>query len=355
MDDVNVIVTGAGAPGIAGTIYSLRNNYDERKIRLIGTDIKDGVIGKYLMDSFYIVPHPSNEKDFVDRFLGICEKEHVNVILPQVTNELEIFAKNKKIFEKKGVKVGVSDFKGLHTSNNKFLLAKIAKKIGCSVPRFTLVKTWDEFESVLPSFDYPKKSVVVKPPVSRGMRGLRIIDENKDRFSLWSDEKPTGVYLTKKWFKDIFIGKDFPELMVLEYLPGEEYTVDSLASSGKSHITIPRKRLQIRSGITFQGIVEQNEKIINYSNALTRKLALSYAFGFQFKLDENDDPKLLECNPRIQGTMIMATFAGANIIYSALKLSLDETIPDFDIKWNTEFLRYWGGISVIDGELDGKL
>ena len=42
---------------------------------------------------------------------------------------------------------------------------------------------------------------------------------------------------------------------------------------------------------------------------------LRYAFGFQFIGD-----KLLECNPRVQGTMIASTYAGCNIIYSAVKM-----------------------------------
>ena len=354
MDDVNVIVTGAGAPGIIGTIYSLRNNYDKRKIKLVGTDIKDGVIGKYLMNSFHVVPKP-NEREFIDKFLEICKREDIDVILPQVTNELEVFSRNKSRFEKIGVKVGVSNHDGLRIANNKFLLTRLAERIACSVPKFTLVKSLDEFEDVLPSLGYPEKPVAIKPPVSRGMRGLRIIEENKDKFDLWINEKPTGVYLTKKEFENIFEDKEFPELMVMEYLPGEEYTVDALAMNGKPFVIIPRKRLQIRSGITFQGITEEHEKIIKYSNTLIKELKLSYAFGFQFKLDENDEPKLLECNPRIQGTMVMATFANTNIIYSAVKLLLNEELPSFKVRWGTKLIRYWGGISVIDDKMVGKL
>lgn len=355
MDDINVIVTGAGAPGIVGTIYSLRNNYDNRKVKLVGTDIRDGVIGKYLMDSFHVVPKPSEDEEFIEQILEVCETENIDVILPQVTNELEVFSKNKSKFEKNGVKVGVTDYTGLHAANNKFLLTKVAEEIGCSVPKFTLVKSLSEFEDVLPSFGFPDTPVVVKPPVSRGMRGLRIIDENKDTFDLWKNEKPTGVYCTKKEFESIFENNDFPELMVIEYLPGEEYTVDALALNGTAFVIVPRKRLQIRSGITFKGIPERNEKIIRYSDALIKELKLSYAFGFQFKLDDNNEPKLLECNPRIQGTMVMAALAGANVIYSSLKLLLDEDIPKLDVNWDVEFIRYWGGISVVNDKIVGKL
>lgn len=355
MDDLNVLVTGAGAPGISGTLYSLKNNYDKRKIRIIGTDIKDDVIGKYLLDSFYLVSDPSKEKDFIDKIIDICETEEIKIILPQTTNELPVFAKNKKSFDKKEIKIGVSSFENIIKANNKFLLSETAKKIGCPFPKYALVKNWDEFEEALTFFNYPEKPIVIKPPVSSGMRGLRIIGENIDRFNLWKNEKPTGIYLTKEEFQNIFVGNKFPELMVTEYLPGEEYTVDALAIDGKSIITVPRKRLQIRTGITFKSITEKNEKMIRYSNLLTKELKLSYAFGYQFKLDENNEPKILECNPRIQGTMIASTISGANIIYSAVKLLNDEQIPSFRIEWGTKFLRYWGGISVLDDKILEKI
>ena len=43
---IAVIVTGAGAPGIQGTLYSLKQNYDNRSFHVIGTDINDFVVGK---------------------------------------------------------------------------------------------------------------------------------------------------------------------------------------------------------------------------------------------------------------------------------------------------------------------
>ena len=42
---IAVIVTGAGAPGIQGTLYSLKQNYDNRSFHVIGTDINDFVVG----------------------------------------------------------------------------------------------------------------------------------------------------------------------------------------------------------------------------------------------------------------------------------------------------------------------
>jgi len=63
-------------------------------------------------------------------------------------------------------------------------------------------------------------------------------------------------------------------------------------------------------------------------------------------MNEDGNPVLLESNPRVQGTMVMSTFCGANIIYSSVKALLGETIPEFEINWNTKLYRYWGAVGV---------
>lgn len=56
-DKISVVVTGAGAPGIAGTIYSLKNNSEGINFYITTVDIKDDVVGKYLSDLFFKSHH----------------------------------------------------------------------------------------------------------------------------------------------------------------------------------------------------------------------------------------------------------------------------------------------------------
>ena len=70
MDDLTILVTGVGAPGIKGTLYSLKENFDNRSVKVIGTDIKQEVIGTYLCDDFYRISRPS-ETAYLDQLLSI--------------------------------------------------------------------------------------------------------------------------------------------------------------------------------------------------------------------------------------------------------------------------------------------
>lgn len=350
MDDITVLITGVGAPGTKGTLYSLRNNFDNRNIIIIGTDINQDVIGRYLCDKFYNIPEPSSS-EYVPKLVSICKKESVDVLLPQTTAELPILAQSIGQFEVIGTKVAISDWKSIELANNKLELMKMAAKINVPVPGFGIVDNFDNLLEQARGWGWPESPVVVKPPISNGMRGFRIIDESIDLKNMFYSEKPLGIYLRMNSLYDI-LGSTFPQLLVMEYLPGSEYTVDVLNTN--NFTAIPRRRDLMKNGITFNGAVERNNEIIKYSERLSREIGLKYAFGFQFKLDKDNVPKLLESNPRIQGTMLLSTLAGANIIYGAIRYALGEMTPDFHIAWDTRLMRYWGGIGIRDDKLLGE-
>lgn len=338
---IKVLITGGGAPGIRGTVYSLRNNWDNRKIFCVGVDMREDVVGKYLCEKFYRVP-PAKDKNFISVLLDICEKEKVDVILPQVTDELQILAAYKKEFEKIGTSVAISDLNLIKLANNKYELTMVAKKAGVPAPQAYLVKSWSELEKAVEKIGYP---FVVKPAVSSGMRGFRVVYKYIDKKEAFFNEKPDSTKITIEELYNI-LGEAFPEIVVMEYLDGKEYSVDVLSTKDNVYAIIPRSRDQIRTGITFVGTVEKREDLICYSEKLTKALSLEFAHGFQFKEDKEGVPKIIESNPRIQGTMVLSTIAGANIIYGAVKLALNEEIPEFKIKWGTRIFRYWGGVGV---------
>ena len=94
------------------------------------------------------------------------------------------------------------------------------------------------------------------------------------------------------------------------------------------------------------------QDLIDYSLRLAERLELQYCFGFQFKLAEDGTPKILECNPRVQGTMVAGGFAGFNLIYYSIREAVGDPIKNFDparLRDGLEFIRYWGGLGIHEG------
>lgn len=342
MDNITVLITGAGAPGAPGIIKSLRRVH-ERQIKTIGVDTDVNSSGFAMVDKWHI-GEEAHSKEFIPKMLQICKENKVDVVMPLVTNELLTFAENILEFADIGSRVLVSSPEGLRVANNKYLLMKACREHGIPTPEFYPVNSWDDFREAVDQLGYPRVPVCFKPPVSRGLRGFRILRQDTDRLDLLMNYKPTDVFTNLDdvcaILKD---AKPFPALLVMEYLPGSEYSVDVLANHGESLIIIPRLREKIKMGISFVGVTENHLEIIEYSRRIVSLLKLHGNIGLQFRLNDNGVPKVIESNPRVQGTIVLCTAAGVNMVYNAVRLALGEGAINTqqDVKWGVRMIRYW--------------
>jgi len=350
MGDLKVLLTACGAPGFPSIYKSLINN-NERKIEVIGTDMNKDAVGFHMVDKGHIVPSGYSE-EFIPAMLDIAEKDGVDVIIPLATYELMVFSENKKRFEDVGTKVLVSDPGPLKTANNKGLLYGFLRERGMDMPASEMAESYDEFMAAIKKLGFPEKNVCFKPQVGKGSRGIRIITSNIDRLDMLMNQKPTHLYTTREEVEQTFAGaSNFPKMVVMEELPGLEYSVDTLADKGKAIVTIPRTRDQIKLGISFIGTAVNHTGIIEQTEKIVELIGLDYNIGLQFKEDASGKPKLIEINPRVQGTMVLATACGVTLPYLAVKLALGEDIPEQRPIWGTRVIRYWNEVFLAP---DGK-
>ncbi len=354
MSKICVLVTGGGSPGIAGTIHALRKNEDGKEVKIVAVDARDDVVGKYLADKFYQVKL-AEDKDFLDSIVEVCKKEKVDVILPQVTKELDILSSNKNELEKLNIHVAVMKKSAMEVANNKYYLMEKYVSLGLKQGKFRMLKSKKDLLDFAKEIDYPNNPFVVKPPLSNGMRGLRIVTPENISMESFLNSKPSDVTASLEKISALFDLEESPlELIGMEYFPGMEYTVDVYRSPlSKKMVVIPRSRDVIRTGITFEGELIKNEEMISISEKLANELDMTYCFGFQYKFGNDGLPHLLECNPRIQGTMIMSVLGGANMIYWSVKEALGVMVDldKVEIKWGMKFKRYWGGMGIHDGKI----
>jgi carbamoyl-phosphate synthase large subunit len=332
-------MTGAGAPGAPGIIYCLRQ---EANIQLTVADASEEAAGRWLEDDFVKIP-PGNDPGFIDFVLKICLEKKINLVLPLVTKELLAFSENKERFAANGIQILVSSANAIKISNNKSATHQFLKEKGIDLPSFSVVKTVEEFKKAAQQLGYPEKPFCMKPSVSNGSRGVRIVSENIDEQDLLFNQKPYQLHIGFDHIINILSQKSFPELLVSEYLPGPEFSVDCLANQGKTIIALPRLRKKMVNGISVQGEFVKDEAIISYCKQIIEAIGLHGNIGIQVKYDENNRPLLLEINPRVQGTIVAALGAGVNLPLLAVKQELQFPITEEELKtdWGTRFLRYW--------------
>jgi carbamoyl-phosphate synthase large subunit len=104
-----------------------------------------------------------------------------------------------------------------------------------------------------------------------------------------------------------------PDLLVMENLPGAEYTIDCFSQRKRGVLfAAARIREQTRSGIATRCTPVQLANIQDLANRIASKLELHGAWFFQLKADRAGELRLLEVAPRIAGSMALSRITGPN-------------------------------------------
>ena len=339
---INILMTGGGAPGAAGILHCLKQNPG---FNITVADANPNAIGKYLNEDFETIPF-ANDPNFIDAILSSCRRKNIHALLPLVTKELIPLAQRSNEFEMTGAKLMISPASSLEIASNKSNLYDFLQWRGIAVPEFKVAETIDQFKKAVQELGFPSKQVCFKPSVSNGSRGFRIITNQINELDLLFNYKPNSTYISFNEAKRILSAGTFPELLISEYLPGEEYSVDCLANNGDSILILPRLRKKMINGISVEGEFIKEENIIAYCKQIIKELKLHGNIGIQVKKSEAGQFLILEINPRVQGTISAALGAGINLPSLAIKqaLNLPITTEELSVKWGTKFSRYWNEV-----------
>lgn len=336
---INVLMSGAGAPGAAGILKCLQQ---DKSVHVICADADPDATGKYLANDFVSIPAAGNS-DFTDTVLSICRKKNIHVLMPLVTKELIPLSQHIKEFELAGTKLLVSSTASLEIANNKSRLYEFLQWRGLKIPNFRVVENVEQFQNAVAELGHPSKQVCFKPSVSNGSRGFRIISDQFNEADILFNQKPNNVFIRLNDVLRVLSSAPFPELLVSQYLPGDEFSVDCLCNHGKALLVLPRLRKKMVNGISVKGEFVKKDQIIDYCTRLIKELQLHGNIGIQVKADEEGEFLVLEINPRVQGTISAALGAGVNLPLLAVKQELGLPImPDeLFVKWGVRFSRYW--------------
>ncbi len=338
MKDITVLLTAAGSPSSPGLIKCLKNN-GERKVKVVGTDMKtDATIGQ-MVDIVRLVP-PASAPNYIDKLLQVCQEEKVDVLIPGISQELPGLQEKKKAFESIGTKVSVSDGEGLNIANDKIRLYQYMKAHGFDTPEFTVINCLDEFEIACKKIGYPERPICIKIKDGSGSRGIRLIDPSKSRYDIFAGEKPNSFYTAYEDMLSILEeAVAFPELMIMELLPGLEYSVDLLADHGKTLYIVGRESNVINASIPQEATLAYNEEAYEISKSIVESLSLDGNVDLDFKFDSDGHPRLMEINPRLAATLSVIAAGGVNLLYLRVKQLLGEKLPDVEVNYGVKLKR----------------
>ena len=339
---ITVLLTAAGGLGIPSIITCLKNNPEKKKIRVICADISDVPLLHFTSDGFHILPR-GDSKNYVKSLISLCRKEKINVVIPGSYTEILTISKNIENFESNNIPVTIPDHNSLGILQSKHSTYQFLEENGITVPKFYSVHNRREFLKYARILGYPRYPICFKPSeysASGGARGFRILRKNNSISTNILHDKPGSVEIDYDSTLKLFSMKKL-DMLLMEYLPGEEYSVYVLCNRGKMEYCVPQLRQKLQQFYSFEAIVKKNQKICDICKKIVEKFGFDYNVNIQLKLSHNGIPKVVEINPRMGGSISLSAAAGVNLPYYAVKLALNEKLPKQKITYNVKMIRYW--------------
>jgi len=336
------IPSGAGAPGFAGICRCLKESPD---LEVFAGDADPDAYGKALSDHFFHAP-ASNSEAYTDWVLQTAAGNSIDVILPITTRELLVLAEMQSQLQAMGIALPLTDLKNISIANHKGRLYSFLHERGYTVPAFWRVTALHALKAAIQDFGQECR-MFMKPAEGNGSRGVAVIEPvNHTLNQNFLGEKP-GVQHIGLADLDRLLPESFPgEMLLSEFLPGKEYSVDVLANQGAMLYGLCRSRDKMSAGISVRGCFVKNEEILQMSQTFVKELNLHGPIGLQFREDANGRPLLLEINPRLQGTVSSCLGAGINVPLDAVQLATGGKVrgKQQDIRWGVHFARHWSEV-----------
>ncbi|ULT59192.1 ATP-grasp domain-containing protein [Neobacillus drentensis] len=324
----------------------IRDNEDHRKFTIYGTSPNKDALYLQNCDKAFVEPDVSGD-EYIEFCLDFCQTHGIDIFIPRKENVL--ISKRLSEFAELGVKVLVCpDAALMETMDNKAAAYQtLTNGVPIfSIPDYEVVNNVDDFKLAYTLLKEKGHTVCFKPVIGEGAMGFRVIKEERE--SIHHLFHSGGGYRISYDHACEILGQQetFPDLMLLEYLDGREYSIDCLASQDRLYAAIPRMKGDGR----VRELVESVE-LIDIAQRFHQEYQLPFVFNIQVKYSK-EVPKLLEINPRMSGGLHFSCLSGINIPYMAIKVLLGEEIgpvkPRFGIRAShieKEMILTYGDIS----------
>lgn len=222
--------------------------------------------------------------DFIPVMVNIVKERKVDAIYPAMDLVITILKEHE---QEVGCRIITSSIETTQICLSKDKTYKELKGI---------VRTPKIYDTIIPQEEFP---VFAKPKIGYGAKGTRKLVNQQE-------------------VNSFIKGKD--DLLLVEYLPGEEYTVDCFTDRhGKLLYSAARKRNRVKDGISVNTFfVEDQSEYEQLALKINSTISFRGAWFYQVKRDKNGELCLLEIAARLGGSSLLSRAIGVNFALLSL-------------------------------------
>ncbi len=334
---IRVLLLSSRGSVSLGRVEALRS-YPGYTFTIIGADSSSDPFklpGVEKQEKIPVVTSP----EFIPALKRIVKRNKIDVIVPVAEREVVQISRHKKEFETLNAACVCSNGETTWNSNHKGIMFETLAAHGITVPKFYRPTSQKELERAVHQLGYPK-AVILKPSYSGGAnRGVWRIQED------FSDELLGGRGLPTITLSGLLAQikrlPTFPDIVVMEYLSGTEYSTDGLSKDGVPIYVVPRRRVTFLPGHSREGVCEKNKKVEEYVRSIARVFSFDSIFNVQVIVDKKGEPKVFEVNPRDSATVVANAAGGIDLFIFSILQALNLPYPT-DLKQKpARMIRFW--------------
>lgn len=247
------------------------------------------------------------DDNYIPFLMDYCIQHKINAIISLFDVDLFILASNKKLFEKNGVQVCISDKNVINTCNDKWETYNFLINNEFNVPK-TYITLKHAIEAInIKEITFP---IIIKPRWGMGSIGI-FEAENQEELEILYKKVISNI-------KDSYLkyesNKNLEKSVIIQQkLCGQEYGLDVINDlSGKYCNTIPKIKYAMRSGETDCAEVVESRLLKRLGEQLGEKLKHVGNLDVDVFV-YNQKAYVLEMNARFGGGYPFSHMAGVNL------------------------------------------
>lgn len=262
--------------------------------------------GRYVYENYVDGLPFVTDEGFLPKLQKLIEQYQIDAIYPAMDTVLTVLAKHEQALP---CKVITSSFETTEICLSKSLTYRTFQDA------ISIAKVYSHISEV--EF-YP---VFIKPDIGYGSRGARLV----------SSAEEARMHLNR-----------YPESVIMEYLPGREYTIDCFTNRhGELLFSGVRIRNRISNGISVNtfGVSDHHDELQSLARKINQKVKFRGAWFFQVKEDIHGRPVLLEVASRLGGSSSLFRNLGVNFALLSLFDAFDLDVKVFHNNFPIELDR----------------
>jgi len=327
---------------VARVIRQLRDATPALPVTAVISHRHSHFVGFAEADEAFVEPAGLAPEDYLQWCLDIAGRRRIEYLVPG--HEQSLLTANAAAFMKLGCRIihaaPMDTLPLLHRKD--WVYENCAHLV--ELPPYRVVTEPEQLAGAVAALERDElDEVCIKPCVSVYGKGFGRITGRAERAGAERDH-------VEHWLaRNVREGRCAPQL-VMQFLPGSEYSVDIAARDGELLAAVVRRKPTSGTG----QLLQHNPLLVEAARRLVAHFKLNAMVNVQFRDDPAGLSRLLEINPRASGGIGMSCLSGINLPDIAIRaaLSANYAVPPLTPRLGVRVAEVPRAVIVPEGEPD---